>query len=190
MRFPGIETRIPLPEQLVEVLRAAKARAPLRFLALCLLLSCGTRSELETEREALFAIVTNGAVQHHHPCELVRRAEVSTRNGFLPEAQANAVHSRIGSADLGSVERCLAQVLAYNECFLELSCSAFTSDADQPVWLAGSRVTPCGCGVDYRGAAGPFAEPRFPEALSACVGLLPVTTFGPMPGVAMGSCVD
>lgn len=166
-------------------------REVLQCLVLWLFSGCGARSEIETEREALFAIVTNGALQHDHPCGTVRSAEISTRNGFLEEAEVNAAHSRIASADLGSVQQCLAQVQAYDECFLNLPCSAFTPGAARPVWLSGSKAAPCGCGVDYRGAAGPFAGSKFPEALSACVGLLPVTTLPPMPGTPLGeSCVD
>jgi len=166
-------------------------RAPWGFPVLFVLFGCGARSELDVEREALFAIVTNGALQHDHHCGTVRSAEISTRNGFLEEAEVNAAHSRIASADLGSVQRCLAQVQVYNECFLKLQCSAFTLGMAEPAWLAGSWATPCGCGVDDRGASGPFAVSQLPEVLSACVDLLPVTTLSPRPGVPLGqSCVE
>ncbi len=166
-------------------------RPPRRFLVLCLVCGCGGRGELDTEREGFFAILTNGAIQHDHRCAAVRNAESSTRNGFLPQAAVNALRSRIANADLSDVERCLADVEVYDKCFLDLPCTAFTAETAHPVWLAGSAAAPCGCGVDFRGVAGPFASPMLPEVLSSCASLLPVAALPPRPGVPSGqSCTE
>jgi hypothetical protein len=158
---------------------------PRRLLfVLCLVCGCGGRGELETEREGLFSIVTNGAIQRDHHCEKVSSHEISTRNGFLPEAAVSALHSRIADTNLGDVERCLAEVQVYNTCFLDLPCSAFTSETALPAWLAGSSAAPCGCGVDDQSPPGPFAGPTLPKVLSSCIGLLPVAGLPPRPGLA------
>jgi len=144
--------------------------------ALCLVQGCGGRAEPDPDREALFATATNGSIQRAHPCEAVRRAEISSANGLLTKSALDALRSRIEGADVGEVKRCLADVNAYDECFLELPCDAF-ADAAVPAWLAGADLAPCACGVVQMPFAGPL-----PQNLGACIGILPVEVAPPRPG--------
>jgi len=137
-------------------------------LTLCLLSACGGRAEPDPDREALFATASNGSIQRSHPCEEVRRAEASSLNGLLPKSDWDELRSRIEAAELSDVQRCLADVNAYNECFLALPCDAFAYGA-VPAWLAGAFAAPCACGVVYMPFAGPL-----PQSLASCVGILPV----------------
>jgi len=50
----------------------SKPNQPLLSLAVCLALSCGGRTAPDPDREALFTIVTDGALQRAHACEEAR----------------------------------------------------------------------------------------------------------------------
>jgi len=164
------------------------ARHGFFLLALCAASSCSGRTELalDPDRDALFAIVTNGSVQRDHVCQVVRDAEVSAQNQLLPESIESALRARIDSAKLADVQRCLAEVQSYNDCYLDLPCDAFASGT-LPAWLLGSALAPCGCGVDTekKVSAGPYAlRSPLPDTLAACTGILPTSPPPPSPGEA------
>jgi hypothetical protein len=140
--------------------------------------ACGGRTEPDPDRDALFATATNGAIQRAAPCEEVRTAEVSSSNGLLRQSDLDALRGRIARAEIGDIQRCLAEVNAYNECFLALPCTAFADNA-VPAWLAGVSAAPCACGV----VDAPFGGP-LPQTLANCVGILPVRVAPARPGFA------
>jgi hypothetical protein len=147
---------------------------------LLVLFSCAGRSEWGPDREALFVIVTTGSAQHDHPCQQVRDAELSSRNGFLTKALTDTLRERIAEAELGDVQRCLADVQVYNQCFLGLACDAFMDGAGAaPAWLLGADAAPCACGVVRMPFAGPL-----PTSLASCIGILPVSIGPPRSGFA------
>jgi hypothetical protein len=145
-------------------------------LTLCLVSGCGGRVEPDPDREALFETTTNGSIQRAHRCEDVRRAEISSVNGPVPKSESNALRGRIEEAERSDVQRCLADVKAYNECFFELPCDVF-AEASSPAWLLGVNAAPCACGVVDMPFAGPL-----PQTLASCVGILPVEVAPPRPG--------
>ena len=157
-------------------------------LALCLVCSCAGRTESAPERDELFAIVTDGSIQRRHPCEIVRDAEVSSRNGFFPKLALDAFRTRLETAELVDAQHCLADVRAYNQCFLALPCKAF-DPAALPAWLLGAEGAPCGCGVvGADRTPGPFATRGvLPDTLAGCAGLLPISAGPPRP---VAACPD
>jgi len=158
-------------------LELTKASRRLIPLLLWLASSCGGRDESDPAREALFQTVAGGSVQHDHPCPDVRAAEVSASNGILPESVWDGLRTRIAEADLAAVQGCLAEVQAYNRCFLDLPCDAF-ANSHSPAWLVGADAAPCACGVVLR----PFGG-TLPKNLASCIGILPVSVAPSRPGV-------
>lgn len=147
-----------------------------------LVLSCAGHVAPDPDREALFTIVTDGALQRDHPCPEARDNEVSLNNGYLPESEASALHTKIAQADLSEVQPCLAQVREYDACFAAVSCAVLAATGSFPAWLLGPELAPCACGVDTEHVQQPFAESPLPETLTACTGLLPVSRVPPRPG--------
>ena len=150
-----------------------------------LVFGCAGQGRPDPDRDALFATVTNGSIQRGHTCPEVRDAEISSRNGELPMSVTSAVQRNIEDAELGDVQRCLAEVKSYNQCFLDLPCEAFSSGTT-PAWLLGAEAAPCGCGVDTEKVPpGPFATRGvLPDTLAACAGLLPILSPLPRPIVS------
>lgn len=173
--------RIRLPLQHWLASAAAPSMAGLIAWFSILLVGCGGQVDWGPDREALFVTATSGSTQHDHSCQHVRDEEFSLHNGLLTKSQADALHARIADADVSDVQRCLAEVQAYNECFLALPCDAF-SDRPVPAWLLGADAAPCACGV----VAMPFAGP-LPATLNDCTAILPVAVAPPRLGV---TCPD
>jgi hypothetical protein len=166
--------------------KVSKPNQRLLTFAVCLALSCGGRTAPDPDREALFALVTDGALQRSHACAEARNAEVSLKNGFLPESAAAALRERIEHAELSDVQLCLTQVRAYDECFLGVSCDVLAITGARPAWLLGPEAAPCACGVDTEHLANPFADGPLPETLTACAGLLPIAPPPARPGESGG----
>ena len=164
------------------LVKIRKPNQRLLTFAVCLALSCGGRTAPDRDREALFTIVTDGALQRAHPCPEARNDEVSLKNGFLPESAAAALRERIEHAELSDVQLCLTQVLAYDACFLSVSCDVLAATGAAPAWLLGAKVAPCACGVDTEHLPNPFVDRPLPETLTACVGLLPISLAPARPG--------
>ena len=169
------------------LVKVSKPNQLLLTSAVCLALSCGGRTAPEPDREALFTIVTDGALQRAHPCQEVRNREISFRNGFLPESHAAALRERIDRAELSDVQLCLTQTRAYDACFLSVSCDVLATTGNLPAWLLGPEAAPCACGVDTEHLLTPFAASPLPEGLTACVGLLPIARAPRRPGET-GAC--
>jgi hypothetical protein len=162
-------------------LRTAPRLVP--FGLLLLLFSCAGRSEWGPDREALFIIATSGSTQRDHACQEVRDAEFSSRNGFVTETMADALRQRIAEAKLSDVQRCLEDVQAYNQCYLDLPCGAFADGAGAvPAWALGANSAPCACGVVQMPFAGPL-----PSSLASCIGILPISVGPARPGFACPS---
>jgi hypothetical protein len=165
--------------------RLVRLNSLARLLTIGILLpfSCAGRSEWGADREALFVIATSGATQGDHPCQQVRDAEFSLRTGFLTKSMADTLRQRIAEAELGDVQDCLKDVEAYNQCFLDLSCDAFTGGSGAvPAWALGANTAPCACGVVRAPFGGPLSS-----SLASCVGILPVSVGPPRPGFACPS---
>ena len=167
--------------------KVSKPSEPLLTFATCLALSCGGPTAPDPDREALFTMVTDGALQRAHACEEARNGEVSLKNGFLPESVAAALRDRIEHAELSDVQLCLTQARAYDACFLSVSCDVLATTGALPAWLLGPEAAPCACGVDTEHLEQPFADGPLPETLTACVGLLPISRAPPRPGEG-GAC--
>lgn len=183
-RFPEPNAEFMRKRALVKV---SKPNQPLLTFAVCLALSCGGRTAPDPDREALFTIVTDGALQRAHPCQEARNVEASLKNGFLPESNAALLRERIEHAELSDLQLCLTQVRAYNVCFLSVSCDLLATTGALPAWLLGPEAAPCACGVDTEHLAEPFADGPLPETLAACVGLLPISRAPARPGEG-GAC--
>jgi hypothetical protein len=184
---PGsLLSRVPEPSAEVHektvLVKVSKPNKLLLAFAVCLALGCGGRTAPDPDREALFTIVTDGALQRAHPCQEARDREASLKNGFLPESNAALLRERIEHAELSDVQLCLTQVRAYDVCFLSVSCDLLASSGALPAWLIGPEAAPCACGVDTEHLEEPFAEGPLPETLTACVGLLPISRVSAMPG--------
>ena len=169
------------------LVKVTKPTQGLLTFAVCLALSCGGRTAPDPDREALFTIVTDGALQRAHACQEVRNREVSLENGSLPESRAAALRERIDRAELSDVQLCLTQTRAYDTCFLSVTCDVLATTGALPAWLLGPEAAPCACGVDTEHLEQPFAEGPLPETLAACVGLLPISRAPTRPGEG-GAC--
>ena len=168
-------------------MKVGKPNKLLLAFAVCLALGCDGRIAPDPDRELLFTILTDGALQRAHPCQEARNREASLKNGFLPESNAALLRERIEDAELSDVQLCLKQVRAYDVCFLSVSCDLLATTGALPAWMFGSEAAPCACGVDTEHLEQPFAEGPLPEMLSACVGLLPIARVSPLPGRG-GTC--
>lgn len=162
-------------------MKFSKPNQQLLTFAVCVALSCGGRTAPDADRQALFALVTDGALQRAHSCQEARNGEAWLKDGFLPESAVAALHERIEHAELSDVQLCLTQVRAYDECFLGVSCEVLATTGALPAWLLGPEAAPCACGVDTEHRTVPWVV-GLPETLSACVGLLPVAHAPARPG--------
>jgi hypothetical protein len=167
--------------------KVSKPNQRLLTFAVCLALSCGGRTAPDPDREALFTLVTDGALQRSHACQEARSREMSLKNGFLPESAAAALRERIEEAALSDVQLCLTQARAYDACFLSVPCDVLATTGALPAWLRGPEAAPCACGVDTEHLVQPFANGPLPETLTACVGLLPILGAPARPGES-GAC--
>jgi hypothetical protein len=169
------------------LVKVSKPNQLLLTFAVCFALSCGGRTAPDPDREALFTIVTDGALQRAHVCEEARNREVSLKNGSLPDSHAAVLRERIDGAELSDVQLCLTQTRAYNACFLSVTCDVLATTGALPAWLLGPEAAPCACGVDTEHLEQAFAEGPLPETLTACVGLLPISSVSARPGEG-GAC--
>jgi hypothetical protein len=154
-----------------------------RIAAVITALAGGCGGESESDRDRLFSLVSGGSVQRAHACREVRDSEISVLAGGVPAAAWEALRARIQRADIEDVTRCLAEVREYNACFYDLPCTAFES-REQPAWLYGSNLAPCGCGISSSMFEGPFVLSLgpLPDNLASCVDLLPLGPLPPHPG--------
>lgn len=145
---------------------------------------CAGHSEPDSDRTELFAITTGASPLRDHRCEPARLSVAATVDG-MPTLEKRALRANIDAAKLTDVQRCLAEVRAYDDCYLALACGAF-AESVVPAWLLGPELAPCGCGVTNRERAGPFASPLpLPDTLASCVGIFPVIDAG---GKSRGTC--